>query len=152
MKTIRKSLPVIFLTTLTFFGCGDAITGVDQNYIETQFDLDSTTNPTILDLDVGDVCPKFEFDSTNETKYFLRTADGSPKDTQAVFQYASTQYDTDGSLRVLKGSNSTGSTYELKYDPDLKTYMLTVDYNCTDASDTENCTNSTFTCTGPLVE
>lgn len=149
---MRTFFPVFFLLTFTLFGCDDSVTGVDQQYIETQFDLDSSTNPTLLDLDEGDVCPKFEFDSSDTTSYFLRTADGSPKDEQATFDYATTKYDEDGSLRVLQAENDTGSNFEIKYEPELSTYSLTVDYNCASAADDEDCTNSTFTCTGPLFE
>lgn len=151
MNTTLKSIPVLFFATLAFFGCNDAITGVDLTYIVSKFDLDDTTNPVILNIDNEGVCPKMEFDSTNTETFFVRTAPDSPNDSQARFEYATTRYDESGSNRILQGDNDEDSSFELTYDPGLKTYRLKIEYTCT-ASDGTSCVNASYDCTGPLIE
>ena len=130
---------------------GDSMSGVDQSFISDRFDLPTSTNPTVLNIDKTNTCPHFEFDNTNSISFQLLFSAGNPTAAQSTFKYMDDEFSQDGSLRVLTDTNSTGSTFTLKYDPEVKTYSLSVDYNCHDANDTANCTNTLYTCTGPKI-
>ena len=151
MMVLRKFPKLIlFFFIFGIVHCEDVMVGVDQDFIEDSFDLPTSQNPTIIDVDEDDVCPRFEFNSSNENSFFLRIGDGNPIDLIALFQYDTTEYLVDIDDRVLRGENSSTSTFELRYNPETSLYTMIVDYNCTADLETENCTNTNFNCSGPL--
>ncbi len=135
--------------TLGLFCCSSNV-GTTQSEIEDNFDLSTAGNPTILRNCDDDAFPHMEFDSTNKDTFQILISDGNPVEKETTFEYDSAQYEVDGNNKILSGENAVGSNYKLTYDPDLATYSLVVDYNCSKIEDNLDCTNTVFDCTGPL--
>lgn len=144
-----KKLLLLCIVGLSF--CSDeGKNGVDQDFITEQFQLSSASNPTILDVDATDDCPRLEMDSTDKKTFQIRFAgNNNPPEEQTTFEYADDVYKQDGEKHILKGINATDTKFEITFDGN-EIYTITIDFNCANAGDPD-CSTTTFDCSGLLV-
>lgn len=143
-----KKLLLLCVLGLTFCA-DDGKNGVNQAFITEQFLLSDASNPTVLDVDETDDCPRLEMDSGNKKTFQIRFAGTNPPEEQTTFAYADDVYKEDGEKRILKGINETNTTFEITFDGN-EIYTILVDFNCANAGDPD-CSTTTFECSGVLV-
>ncbi len=144
-----KKLLLLCMVGLTFCS-DDGQNGVDQAFITEQFELSSASNPTILDVDESNDCPRLVMDSSDSETFQIKFAGSTnPPEDQITFAYADDVYKLDGQKHILKGINDTDTTFEITFDGDA-IYSIRIDFRCKIAGDPD-CITTVYDCSGPLV-
>jgi hypothetical protein len=140
----------VFLLLVACFiiSCDNKTKGVDQDFILDEFSFPSSANPTVIDLIDEGTCPVIVFDSTDTENFKVQIDDENPIEAQSTFAYADTEFENFRDVKTLTATNESGSTMSLSYDGD--TYTLDVDYNCDLPGQTDECTNTSYVCTGVI--